>query len=145
MKKWMIFLFFLCFSVSPASAAFYDDASQYLAMPASKSLQTYIDTASIASEIYSPPFYTIQADIIYHDQSTGLITRSTDRYYYHADTGDVFVKNLHSFLCDEDGNITEVESPISMNMKLPLNPGSDSFHIADILFRQIYETSFSAL
>jgi hypothetical protein len=145
MRKWIICLFFLWVSVFPASAAFYDNSAQYLAMSASKSLQTYIDTASVVSATYYPPFYIIQADIIYHDQSTGLITRSTERYYYDSDAGTVSVKTVHSFLCDEDGNVTEIESPISLDMKLPLTPGNDSFKIADLLFSQIYHIPFSEL
>lgn len=125
----------------PASAAFYEDTSLYTPLPASAEAEMYVASGSARSLKAEAPHYIIESDAVYRDLSSGLVTVSREHYFYDTEAGTIEVKNLSSYVADENGP-TAVAAPISLHMKIPVRAGSEEYEAALLLFQTVYGEDF---
>lgn len=144
MKRWIIFFCLLWIGITNVSAdQFSDEPSRYVKTIRSDRYVGYIDKNTLQVLRYDPPYYIIEADIVYILYDRNQIMRTKERNFYDMKTGTMRTLPTYFTMYDMEGN--KLRSFDSERTKpVTWKQGEHGWYITDHLFLIEYGKPFTA-
>lgn len=103
-KALILCLTFAALQCTIASAMFFEDNPRYLQVGHTDITSSFIDTNSIQSIRYDPPFYIIRATVLTYDYSRNETIGFENNFYYNFTEQTVKAQLVSSYAYDDKGN-----------------------------------------
>lgn len=141
-KKTAVFLLtFLALSCTFASAMFFDDNPRYIQVRNTDTTTSFIDTSSVQSGRYEPPYYLIQATVLTYDYTNNTTTGYVNNFFYDFKNQTVKAQTLATIAYDANGNA--ISQMVIANPEVyPCERNSINGQAADKAFFQCYNMTF---
>lgn len=113
-KTMLLCLAFLMTAYTGAFARFFDDNPRYLQVGHDDTTESYMDTASIQSSRYDPPYYIIQATVLTYDYTNNTATGCVNKFFYDFKGQTVKAQTLATIQYDANGmpiHQTDISTP----------------------------------
>ncbi len=95
---------FAAWGCTLASAMFFDDNPRYIQVGHNETTESYLDTSSISSIRYDPPYYIIRCTGVTYDFSRNLAIGYENNFFYNFTAQTVKTQTLSTTMYDGKGN-----------------------------------------
>lgn len=140
-KSLVCILTFLALNCTLASAMFFDDNPRYIQVRSTDTTISFIDTRSVQSGRYEPPYYLIQAAVLTYDYTNNSTTGYVTNFFYDFKNQTVKAQILATMTYDAFGNVTS-EMVVANPEVYPCERQSINGQAADKAFFQCYNMTF---